>query len=365
MANLLVRFIIITKDHENSLYPNGPLFHRFLPDGKQDSISKKEEHYKIKFWFEQRGFQAEGSFIRYDPNRKDINKSDIPKQAILDGGYLFGEIEFFNIDENKIDDLNNNKITESNYKQIGKKIVKTIYNEVIDFLSIFKNIYGQYWIQFPEKWDYRSHSLGSYCRDILNASFYNSVSKSWEDFIPNEPIQHLVANIDTEKDYSIYITKTDWDKIKDIYRENFEEPKAIKYMQSAHASYDSGDYSNAFIEAVTSLESTIDAFYNKRMEGSDIIQEQLKSLKGLPYQKQFSSICIINQLCDSDELKSALNAIDIRNKIVHEGLVVNSKKYTNDFYNLLNILLRMLEKSNIVFPERNPGNVFRKDWGEK
>ena len=115
MANLLVRFIINTKDDKNSFAPNGPLFHRFLPNGIQDSISKEEEHYKIKFWFEQRGFQAKGRFIRYDPNRKDINKSDIPKQARLDGGYLFGEIELFNIDGNKIDKLNNNEI---NYLKI-------------------------------------------------------------------------------------------------------------------------------------------------------------------------------------------------------------------------------------------------------
>src|SRR6056297_86416 len=105
MANLLVRFIINTKDHENSLAPNGPLFHRFLPNGKQDSISKEEEHYKIKFWFEQRGFKSANGFIRYNPHKKDYNKNDIPKQAILDGGYLFGEIEIFNIDENNIDKL--------------------------------------------------------------------------------------------------------------------------------------------------------------------------------------------------------------------------------------------------------------------
>ena len=121
---LKIRFIINIQGDKS---PNGPLFHRFLPDGVNNAISKDGIDYVIKFWFEQNGYQTNDStFIIYDFKKKDFKKEDISKQAILDGGYLFGEIELLNVKKDTINSLNNNTILPEALETIGKSAVKTI-----------------------------------------------------------------------------------------------------------------------------------------------------------------------------------------------------------------------------------------------
>ena len=91
------------------------------------------------------------------------------------------------------------------------------------------------------------------------------------------------------------------------------------------------------------------------------MQEQLKEFKASRVTKQFSNICIITKSCTHIELESALKAIGIRNKIVHEGLDITNEDNKQDFYNLLKILTRFLNYKKVVFPEVNPGNEFGED----
>ena len=65
MTKLLLKFGIILESDRLLSDVKGPLFHRWLPDGRQDSIvlATKDPNTKLEVWFERRGY-ADGNFIR-------------------------------------------------------------------------------------------------------------------------------------------------------------------------------------------------------------------------------------------------------------------------------------------------------------
>ena len=97
MTTLLVKFALYLDDLSDKSRPQGPLFHRWLPDNENDAITlKAEAKSSVKVWFERRGHVPNG-FIEYDVSRREVDPSIVRRQCKLDGGPLFGKAEIQDI----------------------------------------------------------------------------------------------------------------------------------------------------------------------------------------------------------------------------------------------------------------------------
>ena len=77
-----------------SLHPRGPVFHAWLPDGRRDAIvlDRPAEAYTLQLWFERRGYADARGFVVYDNARREVDVAVLRRQALADGGLLFGEV---------------------------------------------------------------------------------------------------------------------------------------------------------------------------------------------------------------------------------------------------------------------------------
>ena len=167
MPTLLLKFGIILEDYSSSRLTelHGPLFHRWLPDGKKDAITLKTgPNLKLKVWFDRRGFVHKSGLIVFNYDRRELDPNIIPKQAILDAGPLMGLLEIKNLSDQELSAVHENKIGDQRYIDFGKKVVKKLlFPSVHRFLNTLNINYGQYWIRGLEEWDSTKESLGNYC----------------------------------------------------------------------------------------------------------------------------------------------------------------------------------------------------------
>ncbi|NNM70530.1 MAG: hypothetical protein HKM00_11325, partial [Gallionella sp.] len=71
----------------------GPLFHRFVPNGRNDAVflTPFGDPYEIRVWFE-RSAKLVNGFLKWERNGSQFDESIMRRQAKLDGGPLRGEM---------------------------------------------------------------------------------------------------------------------------------------------------------------------------------------------------------------------------------------------------------------------------------
>ena len=312
----------------DTLEPFGPLFHKFLPACINNCVSNKNNEYEIKLWFEPRGYIDDMGFFETDSSKETIDvENNIKRQAKVDAGYLIGQIDFFSIQTNTLTDLFSNVLIENEYMKLGKKVYDILYANVYDFVYIFKFNYGQYWLKLPEKWDSRKDTLSRYFHSTFDLGFYNSEQNMWYAFEPSKSRTSYSPPINLNSDdpfYKLYINQPEWEKIKKHFLTGVTKSKTLEYLQYAHASYQSENYSKAYIEIVTALDLAIDEHFDKLKANNKEIQNQLQRFTDLPLNAKFSNICLLLNLCSEKEIEQSLDVIKTRNKIVHEGYVIEN-----------------------------------------
>ncbi len=359
MIPIKLKFIIDLRDfdHESITEFYGPVFHRFLPNNKLDKIEKKLISFDglISFWFERRGTLV-NSYIKYDNKKKLTNVELITKQAILDAGPLFGEITIKKIPSKLRAVLETNKTGDSEYIIFAKKLVKEITAYSNDLINIFRYLYKQYWVKDFDTWDSRYKSLGTLCKCDLSMKYSLDNGKTWKDFLPDEErhVIHLEGGI--SYDYSDYISKTDWNLIKVLYKSDFKPSTASIFLTQSIATFDKGDLKKAFIEAVTTLEIAIEETINKNTKTTNSILKSIQSFNSIPRTTQFSIIALLSNNIDSKEIENSLQAIEIRNKIVHDGY--NPKKGEHIYFkSLILSISKIINEPVTKFPSKNRGNA--------
>src|SRR5579872_4737380 len=167
MPTLFLRFGVYLKNHNIEFSPEGPLTHRWLPDGENDAISLDtgDSDFILKVWFKRRGYVS-GSMIEYASDREEVDPTIIPKQGILEVGAMTGFLEVKNIVSDKFNAVTNNLIGDVNYVSLGKEIVKKIQPTIASFLRILRIRYGQYWLNDFLPFDSRNGSIGGYYNSL-------------------------------------------------------------------------------------------------------------------------------------------------------------------------------------------------------
>lgn len=298
---------------------NGPTFHRFLPNNKFDKIERDLDSFdgKISFWFEKRG-EKKGGFIKYNYSKKLIEEGSVSKQAILDGGVLFGEVSINDIPFELQQVLKDNKTGDAEYVSFGKKVVEEIIKHSNNLINIFRNLFRQHWIENLEIWDLKTKSLGTYCQYDLSMLYSFDNGETWSVFLPDEKRHEVHATSNIIEDYSDFILEKDWTIIKSLFESDFKLSTASFFLSLAHETFNKGDLKKAFIEAVTALEKALKYILKENPEIRDSSFNN-KKFPNLSLPNKFAHISSLSGKIDEKEVENSIDSIKVRNKIVHEG----------------------------------------------
>jgi hypothetical protein len=332
MPDLLIDFIIRLENEELhfALHPHhGPLFHKWLPEGKNDSIQlETDDPTNLQVWFERRGFsEGVNDFIRFHPDRKEADPNIISRQAVLVGGALFGELTIPNIDETTVQSLQLPESDNADYVALGKKIIKIIYPPVSRFIELLRIVYGQYWIPQIEKWDSRGQSLGSYCSS-WQMRWSSDNGNSWHEFIPDERVTRTFISMEGyefgDEKFNTLIRHEDWPQLP-AQLQKFSDPKINEsfavsdILLQSFQFLDQGNLRQALIEGVIALETVIGEFARRKLENDGSLKDKFQSFYTLPLPAQLIAVSTFSESCSKEQLISSLKAIELRNKIVHDG----------------------------------------------
>lgn len=355
MPDLMLRFAVHLKrnDFPDYVAPEGPYFHRWLPDGEVDavSIAKEGASISVKLWFERTGY-VDGGWIRYDPKRSEIDPKIMCRQGKIQAGRLRGNAIVNILDDDELSAIVNNSEGSDKYISAAKKIIRLLHPILHNFIITLQTKYGQYWLKTLKYWDSRGESIGSYCSSGLSLHWSNDGGSTWNRFKPGELSVHISAG---GRNFEEYVTAKDWNEIKTGFSSTRIASLASIILLGAHEFEDQEQYRQAFIEGTTALEIAINEYIRKRTTVNPII-DSVQPFFSLPIHTQLSTLAVGCNLINNDDVNYAIAAIRIRNEIVHEG-----KHPSDDNVKLLPPLFRVvaafLEDGTYKFPSINGGNV--------
>jgi len=351
-------------DVDKFLRHSGPVFHRWLPNGEQDSVSIScpEENAIVRLWSERRGYVDESGFIKYEHKRKEVDDSIIPRQAILEAGAIFGRVTLANIAKPEYDAITNNRIGSNEYVSIGKRVVKKIVDPLLTrFTKILRDTYGQYWLNPPPTFDGRDCSLGQYCH--RRSMKWTTPDGAKGEFVPTEKGAETMTMVMQPRDYSEYMDQDAWFAIRELLESDYEPSVAMTISSRARRLLDEERLEHALIEAVTSLEVAIEEYVRRKLQGNKKLSEVTRGFWQLPLPAR---VGLISSLADirSADIEHAFLAVAARNDFVHEGKYPSptSKQYIQG---VLNIIRGLSGLPALRFPSAHRGNELRasaEDW---
>lgn len=364
MNELLLKFKVNLKSEDyqkDFVYkPKEVLFHRFLPNGIKDALEiEYDEFSKIKLFFERYGVVADTGYIRFDYDMKDVDSEVVERQAVLDGGPLFGLVELENVDQNEYEAVVSNKIGDDCYVRLGKRLVTNmIYpyvKRMIDHLSL---TYGQYWLGNLKKWDSRERSIGHYCSSVLGLKWSNDGGSTWNNFIPNEVggqviSASIVLRTNVGEDY---LHKEDWSKLEELIKSDFEHSLGASVLSKAHINADQGNLKYALIEAVTALEIAMGERVNENLKGNNHLIKSLDRFWKLPMPAKLTTISSLLGNISVNEIEASIEVISVRNAVMHEAsdLPPNLDRKLKVF---MNVISKILIGPEYRFPMLDGGNA--------
>ena len=360
MPKIELRFAISLVDYEFSSpgQNSGPLFHRWLPNGEANALTLeiKDPNAELRVWFNRYGFVS-NDFIVFDQKKREVDPSVMERQAVLDAGPLFGGLILSKISEEELEAIGNGKEDDSLYLSMGKRIVQLIYEPIHRFLQILRVNFGQYWLRNLTAWDSRELSLGAYCSSMLNLKWRPDPNSEWSDFRPTKSVRSVTVTVPSDVEFKQYLQKEDFYSLPEVLDSGYTPNLASMCLIRSHQNRDIGVWSYAFIEAYTALELTISDLIRSRYSTSDSIKNARQTFFNLPKKAQLVSIASIEGTIPIEDLNLALLAIEIRNKVVHEGYDpppnIENRKALNA---LLRVIAHFLSGPSFKFPKMNSGN---------
>lgn len=338
--------------------PNGPLFHRWIPNGKNDAIDVpvKNKKNRITIWFDRHGY-IDGGWVKYDRSKSEIDPIVMDRQCKLDAGPLHGEAVFSDISKEERAAVENNLQDSKEYVKLGKRIVSFLYPPVCNFISILKIQYGQYWIPDLKPWDSRNVTLGSYLTSNFDLHWSTDKGKSWSRFIPTQ--QGMTFHVIVGRDFTRYLTKKDWQKIKSSFEPDTVPSLAAVTLSKAHEFRGQGHLRQAFIEAVSALELAIAEYFRKQQKDCQSLSAYSQRFFELPNPVKLTLLGSLTKIVPAKTLEESIEAISLRNYIVHDGYNPSEKKSRACLDGLFTTVAALLETGEFKFPFLISGNEQR------
>jgi hypothetical protein len=359
MPDLELRYCIPLEDYSisNSFRPNGPLFHRWLPDGENDllRLNTSDQTILLTAWFKRRGYVRD-SFIEFAWDKFEVDPTIMERQAILDAGPIIGCIYVSEIPENQFQKIIQNKVGDPDYIAFGKRIIRAIIPPLMRLIRVLKINYGQYWLKDLYDWDSRSESLGAYCSH-LQLKWRQNPESEFNPFRPTENQVNIIVPKLSKEFWMEYMQKEDFKKLTEILNSDYAPRLSETTLFRAHKNRAEGNLSNAFIDAHTALELAITDRIKSGKSKSKKFLSALNEFWNLPIRTQLISFLATHDLFDETEIELVLAAIDIRNKIVHEGyLPIQDTETMNRLDAIINTTSKIINPPEWKNPYMYSGN---------
>jgi hypothetical protein len=367
MLTFLLRFRIYLEGVEIAGRPavgGGLLFHRWLPNGEADALSlvTPDVNTRLQVWIERTGY-VENGWIQYDPQRHEVDPEVMNRQGILVAGPLRGSLELTDVSEDQIVALREGRIGSDPYVALGKRVIKKVVGPAVpQFVKFLKITYGQYWLADFDPWDSRRESLGSYCGKI-HAQWSLDDGAMWREFVPDNPIVYLEGGIlgGSGRRFREYITEQDWREIETALRARYEPTSGAPLLRRAQRLIDQGELRLALVEAVVALELSLSDFMRQRQGLGKFFEEALQSFWQLPLRSQLVVVASASALERAGDLGDAVEAIEARNKVVHEGWSPGDKEAKDVrkwLMSLLRVAAALLPGTKVKLPWANLGGNY-------
>ena len=306
--------------------PSGPIFSRFVPDGEADAVylTADGDPHEIRVWFA-RNAKLDGGFLKWDQKGTEFDSALMRRQGKLDAGWLVGKMSM-PVSGTELAALRHNPIAtprefgdvteDPAYVGLAKRLIKTLQPRLAAFVSTLRCQYGQYWLEAPRPWDSRSETLGAYCSGQLQLRWWYE-KKEWYWFLPTRSGFSMVCQILPDSHFDQYLTEADWRRLQRI-RCLDDVPTELQLLSNAGKSLDFGDYRHAFVEVCAALELTISS---RLAAKNDKVKRAINGFRS--GQTQMAQVAVVLLLigASEDEIQNTLEAVEIRNRVVHEGYV--------------------------------------------
>lgn len=363
MQTLLLKFGVRLEDLDipDASKHAGPLFHRWLPNGAIDAIAVEtgDPNAKLEFWFERWGFvneTADGTkdFILFNYLRKEVDPERMTWQAILDAGPLMGMLTLLDLSEEETLAVSESRVGDSAYVKLGKRVVKLIFSPLSKVIHVLRDSYGQYWLKSLPKWDSRCESLGYYCSIVLGLVYSLDGGHTWKRFQPDKSEQRIAVN---HRKISLdeYLQERDWQELGRIVSAAVEPTLASDTLTRAHRALDSGNLQYALIEGITALEMAISEYMTRHFKGRKVLDASLSPFWNLPLRTQLASVAAASGRITPQDCELAIMAIELRNRIIHEGEYPASDAF-DTVHTLLRVVASLLLGPHRRFPSARPLN---------
>lgn len=347
------------------LMPNGPLFNRWLPNGRQDALQLTEEgaETQISVWFVRRADNRAG-LLKWKHDGNAFDEQIMRRQAKLEAGLLYGEI-VTRVSDAELESVQRNPIAvgeqfgahdpnDLTYRALGKRVVDYIHERVARFISVLRSQYGQYWLEELRPWDSRQMSLGSYCSGMLGLTWQADTAGPRYWFLPTSSALSVTVGGMRGRGYEEYLTEEDW---RSLQRKRYPEEisLALELFGKTAQSLGWGESRQAFVNVISTLEIAL----TRRMQVPSEHARTTTALASLHDQQTLPARAALVMLATGqapEAVEAVLNAIDVRNKVVHEGYQPKSTEI-NALYGAMKAIGLLLGLTVVKIPTLDSSNI--------
>ena len=326
MATLLLRFAIVLENQ--SIQPcdmlsgerrHGPLFHRWLPDGRREALELNvdDPDAELRVWFEQSGY-VEGDRVRFDYERKELDAAIIGQQDVLDAGPLIGTLRLSNIAPEVAEAIHEQRSEDPAYVQFGRRVAQLIYSRVSRLLDVLRTNYGQYWVSELKEWNPREQSLTTYFSMVVQTKWSLDDGVNWADFSPDQESVISTQDAAVVGDGQL-MTAQDWRDLQMTLNEGYQPKLGAELLTRTHQFIEDNHLREAIIQAVTAMEVALNEFIHRKTRLNRMLSEHLHGFGSLSLPTRLSAVATLSGALSATQVESALKLAEMYQRIVRDG----------------------------------------------
>jgi hypothetical protein len=289
----------------------------------------------------------DNGFVKFAYDCRDFDATVIPTQGRLDAGPLLGDLDV-DLSVDDITALAANGAGEA----VAKRILHLIQTPVTRFVRTLRTHFGQYWLSDWPSFDSRSHTI-QVALTAISLRWQPDGEGNWQTVEVGERRLMLAGSTPGKGHYAKFLTRDDWEELKCLAKD-YDPTQATVQIGVTHEALDRGDLKLALIDAATACELVI--YECLQLKPALPAFAGLEAFLNLPLKTQLSTLVVAR--CPgavADHLQAALNALKMRNDVVHDGWTPDDSA-SGAVAGLLHLLSCLLRPLPFKFPSADASN---------
>lgn len=342
---------------------DGPQFHRYLPSETDGAIELSVERPAglLRMWFARKGSTSSGWVVQ-DYTGEPLEPERIARQAIIEGGHLWGSFLIRDADDRLISELRLKKFGAPLGVAFGEQLLRAVINKhFVRAVESIRHLLGQYWLRPLPPWDSDLCNAGSYCQYLQMQ--WRVTGEPAQVFCPVRPVQ-LLGRHPTDNPYVQLPNEARWLEIAAAIQSGYVPPVGSQALVRAHELKERGEWPLAFVEATTALELIVDDTIRSAASGGPLAKA-VQSFYGMSVKLKLAMIGSLLSI-PADELALCLEGIETRNGVAHRGVSAGEDS-DRMLSAMLNVGRALSKGPKVAFPRLQRANEQRdsnSEWEE-